>query len=211
MWPPEALEFLRELEDNNDSAWFRANRSRYDELLVAPARQLAGQLSHLGEPRFFRPYNNLRFRRGPPLKEHLGVAIVAGATGALYFELSLDGLLVGGGLYHPASDQLERFRAAIDDGRRAPGFERAVAPAEAAGLSLVEPELKRSPRGYPNDHPRRDRLRLKRITVYRRHALEPWLHRPRCDKLMTSELEAAAPLVRWIEKQVGPSTRPRRR
>jgi uncharacterized protein (TIGR02453 family) len=211
MWPPEALEFLRELEDNNDSAWFRANRSRYNELLVAPARQLTERLSHLGEPRFFRPYNNLRFRPGPPLKEHLGVAIVPGGTGAFYFELSLDGLLVGGGLHHPASDQLERFRAAIDDGRRAAGFERAVAPAEAVGLSLVEPELKRSPRGYPNDHPRRDRLRLKRITVYRRHALEPWLHRPRCDKLMTSELEAAAPLVRWLEKQVGPSTRPRER
>jgi uncharacterized protein (TIGR02453 family) len=211
MWPPEALDFLRELEDNNDSAWFRANRSRYDGLLVAPARQLTERLSHLGEPRFFRPYNNLRFRPGPPLKEHLGVAIVPGGTGAFYFELSLDGLLVGGGLHHPASDQLERFRAAINDGRRAAWFERAVAPAEAVGLSLVEPELKRSPRGYPNDHPRRDRLRLKRITVYRRHALEPWLHRPRCDKLMTSELEAAAPLVRWLEKQVGPSTRPRER
>ncbi|MEY2440763.1 MAG: hypothetical protein QOJ46_189, partial [bacterium] len=23
MWPPEALEFLRELEDNNDREWFR--------------------------------------------------------------------------------------------------------------------------------------------------------------------------------------------
>ena len=40
MWPPEALEFLRELEDNNDRDWFRANRARYDEHLVAPAREL---------------------------------------------------------------------------------------------------------------------------------------------------------------------------
>jgi uncharacterized protein (TIGR02453 family) len=211
VWSPEALEFLRELEDNNDSAWFKANRSRYDQFLLAPARTVAASLTHLGEPRFFRPYNNLRFRPGPPLKEHLGVAIAYGGAGAFYFELSLDGLLVGGGLHHPATDQLERFRAAVADARRANGFERALAPAEAAGLSLIEPELKRTPRGYPNDHPRRDRLRLKRLTVYRRHLIEPWLHRPRCDRLIKSELEAAAPLVRWLADKVGQSTRPEER
>lgn len=211
MWPPEALEFLRELEDNNDTAWFRANRARYDEFVLGPARALAEKLTHLGEPRYFRPYNNLRFRPGPPLKEHIGVALGYGGAGAFYFELSLDGLLVGGGLHHPASDQLERFRAAIGDGRRANGFERAVATAENAGLSLVEPELKRSPRGYPNDHPRSGRLRLKRITVFRRHPLGAWIHKPACDRRVQTELEATAPLVRWVAETVGPSQRPQTR
>jgi uncharacterized protein (TIGR02453 family) len=210
MWPPEALDFLRELEDNNDSVWFRANRGRYDEFLVRPAREFVAKVDHLGEPHFFRPYNNLRFRPGPPLKEHLGVAIVPRGVGAFYFELSLDGLLVGGGLHHPASDQLERFRAAVADGRRARGFEQAVSAAEAGGLALVEPELKRAPRGYRNDHPRVERLRLKRITVFHRHPLEPWVHKPRCDQLMRSELEATAPLLRWLGKSVGPSTSPPR-
>ena len=211
MWPPAALEFLRELEDNNDSNWFRANRSRYDECVLGPARKLAEQLSHLGEPHFFRPYNNTRFRPGPPLKEHIGVAIGYGGAAAYYFELSLDGLLVGGGLHHPAPDQLERFRAAIDDGRRAGSFERALTAAQSAGLSLVEPELKRAPRGYPNDHPRLERLRLRRVTVFRRHQLEPWLHKPRCGQLVRRELDASAPLIRWLEKHVGVSTRPEAR
>ena len=103
MWPPEALEFLRELEANNDRDWFRANRRRYDEQLVAPARALAEQLGDLGRPHFFRPYNNLRFRPGPPLKEQLGVAIGYGAAGGFYVELSLDGLLVAAGLHQPAA------------------------------------------------------------------------------------------------------------
>jgi uncharacterized protein (TIGR02453 family) len=210
VWPPEALEFLRELEENNDSAWFRTNRTRYDQFLLGPARELVQKLSHLGEPRFFRPYNNLRFRPGPPLKEHLGVAIVPKGTGAYYVELSLDGLLVGGGLHHPAPDQLERFRAVVTDSRRARGFEQAVSTAEAAGLKLVDPELKRMPRGFPNDHPRGERLRLKRITVFRRHPLEPWLHKPRCDELMSAQLEATAPLLRWLGNSVGPSTSPPR-
>lgn len=209
MWPPDALEFLRELEANNDREWFKANRARYDESLIAPARELAERLGHLGQPRFFRPYNNLRFRPGPPLKENLGVAIGYGAAGGFYFDLSLDGLLVAGGIYHPESDQLERFRAAIDDRRKAAAFERSVGRAEQAGLSLGEPELKRAPRGYPPDHPRLKRLRLKRVTVSRRHPLEPWLHEPLCDQLVQSELEAARPLVKWLAGTVGPSTRPR--
>lgn len=210
MWPPAALEFLRELEANNDSAWFRANRTRYDESLLAPARELAERLSHLGQPHYFRPYNNLRFRPGPPIKEQLGVAIGYGGAGGFYFELSLDGLLVAAGLHHPAPDQLERFRATVDNQRKATAFQQALSTAEKADLSLAAPALKRSPRGYPADHPRLRWLQLKELTVARRHPLEPWLHEPSCDELIQSELEAARPLVRWIAERVGPSTRPRR-
>jgi uncharacterized protein (TIGR02453 family) len=204
VWPPEAIEFLRDLEENNDRDWFKANRARYDDHLLAPARDLAATLSQLGEPRFFRPYNDARFHMRPPIKEHLGVAFGYGGAGAYYVELSLDGLLVGAGLHHPASDQLTRFRHAIDDGRLAGAFERAVKKAGAEGLTLVEPELKRPPRGYPQDHPRLHRLRLKRVTVYRRHEIGPWLHRPKADAMVHTELNAARPLVDWLAKHVGP-------
>ena len=116
----------------------------------------------------------------PPIKEQLGVAIGYGGAGGFYVELSLDGLLVAAGLHHPARDQLERYRAAIDDRRRAATFEKAIGAAEAAGLEAAEPELKRAPRGYPIDHPRIARLRMKELTVHRRHELEPWLHEPVC-------------------------------
>ena len=126
MWPPQALEFLRELEANNDRDWFKANRARYDTYLVEPARELAATLAHLGPPRLFRPYNDARFHQRPPIKEQLGMAIGYGPAGGYYVELSLDGLLIGAGLHHPATDQLERFRQAIDDDRRGKAFERAV-------------------------------------------------------------------------------------
>jgi uncharacterized protein (TIGR02453 family) len=210
VWPPDALEFLRELEENNDREWFRRNRGRYDEQLLAPARELAGKLSDLGHPHFFRPFNNLRFRPGPPIKEQLGVAIEYGAAGGFYFELSLDGLLVAAGLHRPAPDQLERFRAAIDHDRTARGFDRGLAAAQRAGLAPGEPELKRAPRGYPMDHPRIDHLRRRQLTVTVRHPLEPWLHEPSCDERVQSELRGARPLVRWLAETVGPSTRPPR-
>jgi uncharacterized protein (TIGR02453 family) len=210
MWPPAALDFLRELEANNDRDWFKANRARYDDDLVAPAKALAQTLSHLGEPRFFRPYNDARFHARPPIKEQLGVAIGYGGAGGFYFELSLDGLLVGAGLHHPATDQLERFRVAIDDARSAKSFERALATTSAAGLALIEPALKRAPRGYPLDHPRIDHLRRKNLTVYCRHPLGPWLHeRPAAD-LIRTQLEGARPLVSWLAKHVGASQSMRR-
>jgi uncharacterized protein (TIGR02453 family) len=209
MWPPEAIEFLEDLEAHNDRDWFRANRGRYDAHLLEPGRELARRLAGLGEPHFFRPYNDTRFHMRPPIKEQFGIAIGYGGAGGWYVELSLDGLLVAAGLHRPAPDQLERFRAAIDDGRRAGSFERAVRTAAATGLELSEPELKRAPRGYPQDHARVDRLRLKDITVHRRHAIEPWLHRPECGERVQGELESARPLVAWLGRHVGPSERPR--
>ena len=205
MWPPDAITFLEELEANNERDWFKANRARYDDHLRAPATELAAHLSHLGEPHLFRPYNDTRFHMRPPIKEQLGMAIGYGGAGGYYVELSLDGLLVAAGLHRPASDQLERFRAAIDDGRKSAGFEKAVKTAANAKLTLSDPELKRAPRGYPQDHPRVERLKLKEITVHCRHPLEPWLHTPKARDRIAKQLDAAQPLVSWLAKHVGPS------
>jgi uncharacterized protein (TIGR02453 family) len=211
VWPPEALTFLRELEDNNDRAWFKANRRRYDDSLQAPIRQLAESLSTLGAPHFFRPYRDTRFRPGPPIKENVAVAIGHGSAGGYYVELSLDGLLIGAGLHQPASDQLERFRAAIDDDRRAHGFIRGVERARAAGLTPAPPSLKRAPKGYSPDHPRIEQLRMRELTVSHRHSLEPWFHTPECDTRIKAQLEAARPLVTWLSEMVGPPAHARTR
>jgi uncharacterized protein (TIGR02453 family) len=205
MWPPEAIQFLTELEANNDRDWFKANRSRYDAFLVEPARELADRLADLGEPHLFRPYNDTRFHMRPPIKEQLGLAIGYGGAGGFYVELSLDGLLVAAGLHAPAPDQLVRFRTAIDDRRRAASFERALKAAEAAGLEAAPPELKRAPRGYPMEHQRIHRLRMKELTVYRRHELGPWLHKRSADTRIRRELDSARPLVSWLAKHVGPA------
>ena len=163
------------------------------------------QLADLGEPHLFRPYNDTRFHMRPPIKEQLGLAIGYGGAGGFYVELSLDGLLVAAGKHAPASDQLVRFRAAIDDGRRAGSFERAIRAAEDAGMEAAPPQLKRAPRGYPLEHPRIDRLRMKELTVYRRHELGPWLHKRSADARVRKELDSARPLVSWLAKHVGPS------
>jgi uncharacterized protein (TIGR02453 family) len=209
-WPPEALDFLRELEANNDRDWFKANRARYDDYLVAPTVALAQDLAKLGRPHLFRPWTNTRFRPGPPLKEHVGLAIGYGGGGGFYVELSLDGLLVAGGLHAPAPDQIDRMRRGIDAPRSAAALTRALRVAEGAGLALNEPDLKRAPRGYPADHPRVELLRRRRLTVAHLHSLRPWLHRPEAGRRIREGLDAATPLVRWLRQHVGPSEQPPR-
>lgn len=210
-WPPEALRFLEELEADNDREWFHANRPRYEASLAGPTRGLGESLVRFGRPKVFRPFNDVRFHPGPPIKEHVGLALGMG-TGVAggYVQLSLDGLLVAAGLYMPAKDQLERLRRAIDTGPVAAALTRALDAATAAGLVLGESELKRAPRGYPLDHPRIDLLRHKRMTVSRLDPLEPWLHTPEAGRRVYALLDAAAPLVTWLERHVGPSELPAR-
>jgi uncharacterized protein (TIGR02453 family) len=206
-FPPEAIEFLRELEANNDRDWFKANRARYDEYVVAPATALGEDLSDLGRPKLFRPWNDTRFHAAPPIKEHVGLAVGYEGAGGFYVELSLDGVLVAAGLHNPAPDQVERLRRGIDAGRTAAALTRALATARDAGLELNEPDLVKGPRGYAPDHPRLDLLRRRRLTVARRQDVGAWLHRPAAGKRIRERLDAAAPLVRWLRSHVGPSSR----
>ena len=208
-FPPEAIEFLRELEANNDRDWFKANRARYDEHVVAPATALGEDLAGLGRPKLFRPWNDTRFHAAPPIKEQVGLAIGYEGAGGFYVELSLDGLLVAAGLHNPAPDQVDRMRRAVDAGSTAAALSRAIGRAEKAGLELNEPDLVRGPRGYPADHPRIDLLRRRRLTVARRHDIGAWLHRPAAGARIREQLDAAAPLVRWLRAHVGATTRKR--
>lgn len=210
-WPPDALAFLEELEADNDRAWFHANRSRYEAHLAGPARALGEALADFGPAKVFRPFNDVRFHPGPPIKEQVAVALGDGGVGVGYVQLSLDGLLVAAGLYGPERDQLDRLRRAIDAPRTAAPLTRALRTAGAAGLELAPPHLKRAPRGYAVDHPRIELLRRRGMTVHHVEPVGPWLHDPGAGAHVRGLLEAAAPLVAWLRTNVGPSQLNRRR
>jgi uncharacterized protein (TIGR02453 family) len=211
-WPRGAVTFLKELEANNDRDWFKANRARYDELLLAPAQELARALERRhGKPVFFRPYRDTRFSPGPPIREHVAFKLGEVYTGGGYVEISLDGLLVGSGVMMTMPDQIERWRRAVADPRTGPAVERLLAKAAAGGMTLHEPELKRVPRGYPVDHPRAELLKAKRFAVMRRDKLGPWVHTPECGARIAAALDAARPFTHWLRERIGPSEMDRRR
>ena len=66
--------------------------------------------------------------------------------------------------------------------------------------------LQRAPRGYPNDHPRVELLRMKG-DARRPHLGAPrWLHTAGALDRIVKTWRDAAPVNRWLDKHVGPST-----
>jgi len=170
------FDFLSELKQKNDRAWFNSNKERYDRdvkepfldfitdagprlakisrYLVADARPVGGSL--------FRIYRDTRFSKDKtPYKTHAGAHFQLGGKGVhgpgYYLHLEPGQCFVAGGMWMPETKQLQMIR------------ERIVAkPAEwrAAGkmIDQGEPSLKRPPRGFDPDHPMIDDIKRKSFT-----------------------------------------------
>jgi uncharacterized protein (TIGR02453 family) len=128
-----------------------------------------------------------------------------------YLQISHSGLFVGGGIYHPAKDQLERFREAVAGERAGRALQAAVSKVRMAGLDVgagADPPLVTAPRGYDKDHPRIELLRWKGCIATKEFGAPAWLHTRRVTTEVDKVWKKAAPLVAWLDENVGPSTLP---
>ena len=113
--------------DNTRTFWL-ANKAVYEDAVRAPFDALSDRIeSAHGRLRVFRPYRDVRFSKDKtPYKTAAG-AVTEGDDGSIYYvQVSAEGLFVGSGYYHMASDQLERWRAAVDDPRSGSAVVRVV-------------------------------------------------------------------------------------
>ncbi len=80
---PELIKFLADLKKNNNRDWFLANRKRYDEYLVKPAKAFVSAIAPFfnqlnpqirTEPKFnstlMRLNNDMRFHKGDPYRTY---------------------------------------------------------------------------------------------------------------------------------------------
>lgn len=210
---PGALRFFDELAENNNRAWFQDNRSRYEDEVRAPLEYLLDDLAgEFGEAKVFRPNRDTRFSADKSPYKTAAAAAIHGPEGTiatLYVQLSATGLLVGGGCYHPARDQLARLRAAIADDRTGAEIEDVLAGVRKAGGDPTHGEtLKTAPRGYSADHPRIELLRMKGLIAMFEHPPAAWLHKPETRDQVAHDWRALGPLNAWLDRHVGPSTEP---
>src|SRR5262245_28297025 len=178
-FPADALDFFFELEANNERPWWQANKERFETSVATPMRELLHGLGpEFGTFKVFRMNRDVRFSadKSPYKTAHAAVTQDDGTH--RYVQISATGLFAGGGMYHLARDQLERFRAAVDDDRTGGELESAVASARRARLDIsgAEPPLATAPRGWPRDHPRVDLLRMKGLITLRDLGAPAWLH-----------------------------------
>jgi uncharacterized protein (TIGR02453 family) len=209
-FPPSAIAFYEELTADNTRAFWQANKARYEADVKGPMLALLEELSEFGPFSIFRPYNDVRFSKNKaPYKLNIG-ALGETEGGAIdYVQFSAEGLMAGSGYYHMASDQLERFRAAVDAQRTGKQVERLVADLEKSGYAIgAIDELKTAPRGYPKDHPRIVLIRRKGLIAYKSWPVAKWMHTKAAAQRVREMWLAGRPLDEWLDQHVGPSTLP---
>ena len=163
----EILQFLEELEVNNQRDWFEANRSRYEKtrkqfldltaVLIDEIRKFDGEVPLLN-PRdcMFRIFRDVRFSNDKrPFKTNYGSYIARGGrksgSAGYYIHVQPGEYFLAGGIYMPSPEHLQAIRQEIY-----------YHPEEYSGLMNNEPfkstfdqhyfdPLKTAPKGYPKD------------------------------------------------------------
>jgi len=206
----EGLQFLADLAVNNERAWFQPRKAEYERLLKQPLEELCVALGErfaardiplIADPARspFRFYRDVRFSRDKsPYKTNVAASFpwVGGGPGG-YFSLRPGEIYLGGGLWHSEPPQIAAWRAAV-----------ASRPAEVHA-ALGEPDfvrifgdvegdrLKRTPAGYPADHPEAELLKLKDIIFSRRLSDEAAFSANLPDELADG-FTAALPVLRLL-------------
>jgi uncharacterized protein (TIGR02453 family) len=208
----ESLSFLRDLAKHNDRAWFLRNKARYEEHVKAPAEAFAGAVAAklALEPHVMRIHRDVRFSKDKSPYKTAAAAVTESQGGAAYYvQISALGLYVGSGYYMLAPDQLERYRAAVADGKKGPQLATAVDALRAQKYNVDSREaLKRVPRGFDADHPRAELLKRKGMHVGREFGAPKWMHTAGAAERIVKAWRDAAPVNRWLDRNVGPSTLP---
>lgn len=210
---PEAIQFLADLAENNDRAWFQPRKAEYERLLKQPLEALCVALAELFEARGltlsadparspFRIYRDVRFSKDKsPYKTNVGAAFRWTGEGdgrpAGYFHLEPGEAFVGGGMWHPEKASLDAFRRTLDSD---PGRVHAVIddPAFVLTFDHINGErLTRVPQGYSKDHPEAELLKLRDITFGHRLSDED-VYSPDLPDRLVASLTTAVPVMRLL-------------
>ena len=217
---PEAIQFLVDLADHNDRAWFQPRKAEFERVLKEPMEALVAALDERfsargiplrADPRrsIFRIYRDTRFSKDKsPYKTNVGASIpwVEGAAGAddvvhgngAYFHFAPGNMFAGGGMWSPERSRLDALRRAVvgEPDRVLAAIEDPGFLARFGPVSSHE-TLKRVPPGYPADHPLADLLRYKDLTFGRSLADEEVLA-PSLADVLVDDFAAAVPVFRFL-------------
>src|SRR6478609_5365551 len=187
---PDAIQFLADLAENNDRAWFTPRKGDYEELLKRPLEALIVALGDRFEAREiplsadptrspFRIYRDVRFSKDKsPYKTNVAASFPwaegGGADGPHgfgesgnpggYFHLSPGEVYIGGGMWHPPTAKLAAFRAAVAEDTKA--VRRLIDDPRFKQTfgAISGDKLTRVPSGFPPDHPEAELLKQKDLT-----------------------------------------------
>ena len=208
-FPESALAFYTQLEAENTKTFWAAHRQEFENDVKAPMLALCDALNDYGPFHLFRPYNDQRFAKGrDPYKTQQGAYTESEGGAGYYLQLSATGLMAASGYYAMATDQLERFRTAVDNDLSGPELSTLVSALPRTHKTGAISELKTAPRGYPRDHPRAELLRRKGLMISTDFGAPAWLPTAAVPGRIRRAWRTADDINAWLDQHVGPSTLP---
>lgn len=215
----DLVQFLAELSENNNRAWFAMNKPRYD-LLRLEFAELVAQLirdisrfdpavAHCNPKKaLFRINRDMRFaREGGPYKTTFSASITSsglkrpsqGGGPAYYFHIDANGsLLVAGGEYLPPADRLRAIRLHIQhDAAELNAVLKDRKLKKTFGALQEEDKLSRPPKGFAPDLPQIELIKLKSFIVWTERPIQG-LSTEELEKRIATEFSHAYPLVAWL-------------
>ncbi|MBN9887882.1 TIGR02453 family protein [Salipiger abyssi] len=196
-----ARQFLQDLSSNNDHAWFRSNKRRYDTDVKRPAEHIltgvaAALAARSGVPvrsKLFRLHRDIRFSEDKsPYLTHLHAAWSAPDGRGWYFGLSPDYATAGAGMMRFDAEQTARWRAAVTG----PAGVDLAAHLEGIGARLDPPALAEVPPPFTPDHPQAPLLRRTGCVLWRDDLFDSLSPDPA--KALLSAFDRLAPLQDWL-------------
>ncbi|HEV2476867.1 MAG TPA: DUF2461 domain-containing protein, partial [Candidatus Dormibacteraeota bacterium] len=178
-----------------------AHRKQYEQEVKAPMLALLADLEEEFGParRVSRPNRDIRFSADKsPYKLNIYADVERGG----YVALDAEGLVAAGGRWMVEDAQLKKLRASIATDRSGKALVDIVADLRKKGYDVSGQELKRVPPPYPQDHPRGDLLRHKRLIYWKRWPVGPWIATAKAkDRVATAWREGAA-LEAWCSRHM---------
>lgn len=210
------LKFLQELEQNNNRDWFQANKRSFEaaqDNVTAFAGYLIGEIGKFDpavsgiDPKrcVFRIYRDIRFSKDKsPYKTNLGAYISPGGRKSMqpgyYIHIQPGQCFIAAGKHMPGASELLKIRTTIANDPKA--FKAIVEKrsfVENFG-ELHGERLSRPPKGFSDDSPVIEYLKLKSYTVakdYRNNKLITSVEFP---KAIVKDLKAVFPLVDYLRR-----------
>lgn len=211
-FPDEALVFYEGLEADNSKTYWTMHKTTYDDCVHAPMQALLAELEpEFGPAKIYRPYRDVRFSRDKTPYKTAAAASAPGldGTGTFYLQLSADGLMVAGGYYHTATDQIARLRRAVADDVQGAALERILAALDKAGWEIGGDRLKTRPRNYDPEHPRIELLKHRTLVAHRFWPPAAWLHTAKARTRVRTAWQQLGDLNAWLAANVGASAESR--
>ena len=216
-FPKEGITFLRQLKRNNNRPWFNKHKEEYEASVKLPMQslisalkprlaQIAPEIEADPKRSMFRIYRDTRFSKDKsPYKTH--VAAIFHPRGhwqesaGLYLEIEPANVGLAGGIYMPQSSLLKLLRRAIAD--RPEEFMGVVKNRKFKKLfgGLEGDKLKRTPQGFPPDHPMSEWLKFKQLYVYLEWPVAK-CHRAAFVDDVAKVFDQMLPLVRFLNEAI---------